>query len=105
MYSVFKEIYLDRIYKKYETVLTVSSIPPNLNHIICKIRLEKVSVHRPDINCGFAFKSFDESKKYMTTEELPQLVGYLKQYNYVIDYEANKLLTTHMKSNYVLSFF
>jgi hypothetical protein len=40
----------------------------------------------------------------MTIEELPQLIGYLKQYNYVIDYEANKLLASHMNSKYVLSF-
>ena len=73
MYSIFKEIYLDRSIKKYETVLIVSAVPPNLNHIICNIRLEKVSVHRPHINCGIAFKSFNSLHKYMTVEELPQL--------------------------------
>ena len=104
MYSIYKEIYLDRFLKRYDTVLIVSEVPPNLNHIIRNIRLEKVSVHRPDINCGVAFKSFHNSNKYMTIEELPQLIGYLKQYNYVIDYEANKLLASHMNSKYVLSF-
>lgn len=104
MYSIFKEIFLDRQLKKYETVLIVSAVPPNLNHIIRNIRLEKVSVHKPDIHCGVAFKSFIDSNRYMTIEELPQLIGYLTQHNYRIDYETNKLLSSHMKSNYVLSF-
>ena len=104
MYSIFKELYLDRLLKKYETVLIVSPAPPNLKYMTRNIRLQKVSVHKPDINCGIAFKSFINPTRYMTIEELPQLIGYLKQYNYVIDYEANKLLTSHMKSNYVLSF-
>ena len=105
MYSIFKELYLDRLLKKYEIVLIVSSVPLDLNHITRNIRLEKVSIHKPDINCGVAFKSFIDPTRYMTIEELPQLIGYLTQYDYVIDYEANKLLTSHMKSNYVLSFF
>tara|TARA_Y100000748_G_scaffold229590_1_gene193676 strand:- start:4469 stop:4795 length:327 start_codon:yes stop_codon:yes gene_type:complete len=105
MYSIYKEIILDKLLKKYDTVLTVSNIPPNLNHIIKNIRLEKVSVHPPKFNCGYAFKSFYNVNKYMTIEELPQLISFLNEYDYVIDYEANKLLTSHMNSNFVLSFY
>ena len=46
MYSIFKELYLDRLLKKYETVLIVSPAP-NLNYMTRNIRLEKVSVHKP----------------------------------------------------------
>tara|TARA_Y100000768_G_C23355984_1_gene397610 strand:- start:9 stop:335 length:327 start_codon:yes stop_codon:yes gene_type:complete len=104
MYAIYKEVYLDKIYKTYENILIISAIPPNLNNMIRNIRLEKVSVHKPSFNCGYAFKSFLNSNKYMTIEELPNLISYLKQYNYEIDYEENKLLSIHMKSNFILSF-
>ena len=42
MYSIYKEIFLDRLLKRYVTILIVSEAPPNLNHIIRNIRLEKV---------------------------------------------------------------
>ncbi len=104
MYAIYKDVYLDKIYKQYENILIISSIPPNLKNIIRNIRLEKVSVHKPSFNCGHAFKSFCNPNKYMTIEELPDLISYLKKYNYEIDYEENKLLALHMKSNFILSF-
>ena len=74
MYAIYKEVYLDKIYKTYENILIISAIPPNLNNMIRNIRLEKVSVHKPSFNCGYAFKSFLNSNKYMTIEELPNLL-------------------------------
>ena len=105
MYTIYKEVVLDRILKRYNTVLIVSEAPPNLNHITRNIRLEKVSLHRPYINCGVAFKSMYDPNKYMTIEELPQLISFLYRNNYIIDYEANKILASHMNSNFLLSFY
>lgn len=106
MYSIFKQHYLNNIEKAYETILMIETpnIPDDLKNIVIPIRLEKISYHRPDKSCGYAFKSFSPDHKYLQYFELPQLVSLLTQYNYTCDYEMNKILVANMDKNFVMSF-
>ena len=104
MYLISKQLYLDKLNKCYKTIIIINSKPEGeLKKITTNIKLNKLTSNGTLYGCCnknlcvYAFVSIKNCCKFMCIEELPELITYLTNNNYKIDYQLTKLLSKHNK--------
>ena len=109
MYFIYKEIYLDTIEKKYQTIIVMNNYPEILKPYVKRIKLNRLSTYKTEynqINCLYALKSFIDDYRLMEIDELPNLIGFLLTNNFIIDYQMNKLIAKNVENrNFVAMFY
>ena len=95
LHHLYMEPYLDRHCKQYKTILTLNEMPEGpLAQNVVRIVLPRVSefvVKSPE--CKFVLR--DEFGEYIEADKLPQLMSFLMNNGYKIDYQMSKLLKQH----------
>jgi len=104
MYLATLRPYLDKIdNQRYHNIITINMIPSGpLKNLIKKINHKQLGDFRVDdeYRCLYGFKniySSNKKKQYMTSDDIPELIHFLFENNYEIDYELSKL-PLYMKS-------
>ena len=105
MYLISKQIYLDNHNKCYKTIIIINSKPQGkLQDYITNIRLGKLAESENLYGCCnkniciYALKSMSNCCQLMCMEEYPNLITFLSNNGYKINYQMTKLLSKQEKN-------
>lgn len=108
MYTIHKEVYLNKYEKKYETILVTDSYPDVLSPYIRKIKLPKVSVYKQHTanECKYCFHDVDNPSKstLLLLNDLPTVINILKKKSLMVNYEISDILDKHMDKSFILAY-
>ena len=106
MYLISKQIYLDNHNKCYKTIIIINGKPQGkIRDLVTNIRLGKISENENYFGCCnknlciYAFKSLNNNCcKLMCIEEYTNLITFLSNNGYKINYKMTKLLEKQNKN-------
>jgi len=109
---MYLEPYLNRYYKAYENIITLSDMPTGpLADLVTPLSFPKLSPFQDPppffsnpMNCTYVLLRYSKSQcpgnpslktidYFMTAEDIPAIFSYLRSNGYTIDTELTKLLT------------
>ena len=92
-YALYRMPFLDQREKQYKTVLSISTFPKGpLSSMVTRLRYPKLSPFKEESpRCILAIMS-PGSPNPMTIEQFPELLGFLSNNDYLIDFNVTKLI-------------
>lgn len=107
-FVIYEEPFYNTYWKTYQNILTVSNMPPGVfASVISPISMQKLSPFQelstlasPYPTCALAIMRYTNmqgtptkfANAFMTSEELPKVIGYLQMNGYIVDTSMTKML-------------
>lgn len=103
-YTLCSHVYFDTIDKMYYNIITINTMPVGvLAQLVVPFKNNKVSAYStPETQCGLAFKS--NRNKFMRVNELPELISFLLQNDYIVDTQLTTMILKTNVSNRLIAY-
>ena len=93
-YALYRMPFLDQIQKQYKTILSINAFPKGpLSKRITRLRYPKLSPFKEESpKCILAIIDAESPSNLMTPEQFPELLGFLSNHDYQIDFNVTKMI-------------
>jgi len=96
-YALYRIPFLDQREKQYKTILSINAFPKGpLSSMVTRLRYPKLSPFKEESpRCVLAITSpgsSNQNQNLMTIEQFPELLGFLSNHDYQIDFNVTKLI-------------